>query len=118
MTAQRPPLTTLITALAVIFIVIFAIAAAGVLRAIPPDMQIPATAATEASTESALATPSPFAADVEARVRTADPSQGEVLFLKYNCDACHGHEDSTGPYVIGLGTRAGTRRPGYSAAAY
>jgi cytochrome c2 len=126
---SRLPLTRLITVLAVLFIIVFSAAALSVLRAIPvPERAATSTAAvgtavagmttTASGATSIPPTAPPFAADVEARVKEADPSQGEALFQKYSCDACHGHENSTGPYVVGLGTRAATRRPGYSAAAY
>lgn len=58
-----------------------------------------------------------WAADVEAKVAAADPTQGSVLFQKYGCIACHG-PSNTGPGLLGLGKRAATRRPGYSAPVY
>ena len=106
--ARNLPLTGLITALAAIFIVALSIGAIGVLRALPA----------QGTTKTANGTPA-WAADVEARIRSADPSGGVALYRQYGCDTCHGVPNSTGPYVKGTGQRAATRRaPAYSAAAY
>lgn len=49
----------------------------------------------------------------------ADPANGAALFQQYGCANCHGIDNGTAPYVVGLGARAVTRRaPEYSAAAY
>ncbi len=109
---RKSPLTGLITGLAIAFIVIFSVAAVGVLQAVPNVKQTDMTA-------SAPAVSAPvFAAEVEARVRSADPSKGAASFNQYGCAACHGTKDGVAPYVVGIGQRAASRRPGYSAAAY
>jgi cytochrome c oxidase subunit 2 len=60
-----------------------------------------------------------FAAQVEARVTAADPSRGQALFETYGCSACHAlTENKIGPALGGIGQRAATRRPNYSAVAY
>jgi cytochrome c551/c552 len=105
---RRLPLTGLITALAVIFIVVLSISAVAVLRAIP-------AAGTPDQDNSAPA----WAAEVESRVRNADPALGAVVYSQYGCETCHGAPTGVGPYVVGIGQRAATRRaPAYSAAAY
>jgi cytochrome c2 len=75
--------------------------------------------------QNALMTPAPvsgtpaFAAEVEARVKAADPSRGEALFNTYTCSVCHAlTENKVGPSLGRIGQRAATRRPHYSAAAY
>jgi cytochrome c2 len=63
--------------------------------------------------------PPPFAAAVEAQVRSADPSQGEILFDQHGCLTCHSSANGVGPYIVGMGARAATRRgSSYSAEAY
>src|SRR5262245_32014082 len=93
------PLTGLITALAVIFIVMMTISAEDVLRAIPepgtPDQGSGAPA---------------WAAEVESRVRRADPAQGAVVYSQYGCETCHQTPNGIGPHVVGIGQRAATRR--------
>jgi hypothetical protein len=107
---QKLPLTGLITALAVIFIIGLSITAIGVLRALP---------AHSPGTPDQAADPPAWAAEVESRVHSADPSQGEALYRQYGCEVCHGTPNGTGPYVVGTGARAAIRRaPGYSAAEY
>lgn len=59
-----------------------------------------------------------FAAEVEARTRSADPARGKELHVQYGCSACHGPAYSTGPQLPGTGSRAATRRDGYSAPVY
>jgi cytochrome c2 len=59
-----------------------------------------------------------FAPDVETHVAAADPATGQAIFTMYACAGCHKAEDSAGPALTGMGQRAATRRPGYSAAAY
>src|SRR5258707_14411781 len=103
-------LTGLVIALAVIFI------AASTITAISTLTQIPNANITPTASENANAPA--FAVEVEARVTQADPSGGEDLFKRYGCATCHGMPNGAGPYVVGLGQRASTRRPGYSAAAY
>ncbi len=107
---RKLPLTSSITALAAIFIVGLSISAIGVLRAIPAR---PSTAPGDASS------PPAWAAEVEVRVRSADPSAGAVLYRQDGCETCHGTANGAGPYVVGTGQRAATRRAlAYSAAAY
>jgi hypothetical protein len=55
---------------------------------------------------------------VEASVKQSPPSEGQILFGQYGCMRCHGTPSGPGPLFIGMGKRAETRRPGYSAAAY
>lgn len=102
-------LTILIITLALIFFAASTVAAISTLAAIP-NIQLGPTAFPNAPS---------FAAEVETRVRQADPSVGAALFNKYGCVNCHGTPNGAGPYVVGLGQRAATRRaPQYSAAAY
>lgn len=108
----KSPLAGLITSLAVMFIVVFSFGALSVLQSVPNPSQVAASEAAPAAGAPA------FAADVEARVHGADPSKGTALFQQYGCVACHGIKDGVAPYVVGIGQRAATRRPGYSAAAY
>ncbi len=107
---RKLPLTSSITALAAIFIVGLSISAIGVLRTIPAR---PPAVPGDASS------PPIWAVDVEARVRSADPSQGATLYRQYGCETCHGIANGAGPYVVGTGQRAAIRRaPVYSAAVY
>lgn len=108
----KSPLAGLITSLAIVFIVVFSFGALSVLQGVPNPTQIAASASAPA-----VGIPD-FAADVEAHVRSADPSKGAALFQQYGCVGCHGTKDGVAPYVVGVGKRAATRRPGYSAAAY
>jgi hypothetical protein len=105
---RKPPLTGLITALAAIFIVVLSIGAICVLRAIPA----------QGTPDQASGAPV-WAAEVESRVHSADPSQGAALYQQYGCDTCHGQANGVGPYIVGTGQRAATRRaPAYSETAY
>lgn len=113
--SQRLPLTGLITALAVIFIIAASAAAVSILGAVSQIVQPTSLPAIQDAAQVPI--PS-FAAEVEARVKTADPSKGPALYSQYGCASCHDVDNSTGPYVVGTGARAATRRPGYSAAAY
>jgi cytochrome c551/c552 len=107
---QKLPLTGLITALAVIFIVASSIAAIGVLGAIP---------AHQTGTPEQVANAPAWASEVESRVLSADPSQGAALFSRYGCETCHETANGVGPSIVGMGERAATRRtPAYSATAY
>jgi cytochrome c551/c552 len=107
---DKLPLTRVITALAVTLILVSSVATLGVLSSIPGNVG--------ASTAEASAPP-PFAAAVEAQVRSADPSQGEILFDQHGCLTCHATANGVGPYIVGMGARAATRRgPSYSAEAY
>lgn len=107
---DKLPLTRVITALAVIFILASSVTTLGVLSSIPSNAG--------ASTAEASAPP-PFAAAVEAQVRNADPSQGTILFDQYGCLTCHASEKGVAPYIVGTGARAATRRgPSYSAEVY
>ena len=102
------PLTGLITALAAIFIVVLSFGAIGVLRAIPAQ-----------GTPDQASSPPAWAAEVEARVRSVDSTQGAALYKQYGCETCHGTAVDVAPYVVGTGQRAATRRaPVYSAPAY
>lgn len=108
----KSPLASLITSLAILFIVVFSFGAISVLQTVPNPTQIAATDAAQAASAPA------FAAEVEARTRSADPSRGPTLYNQYGCVGCHGTKDGVAPYVGGVGQRATSRRPGYSAAAY
>ena len=99
--------TRLFVAVAAVFLVLSVIGATYVLGRVPPGNPTNSPAGTTSSI-----------ADLEAEIAKADPSQGEALFSKYGCSACHGTQGGVGPYVVGLGARAGSRRQGYSAVAY
>jgi cytochrome c553 len=107
---HRSKLSGVAIALAALFILVFSIAGLSILTTV------------SALDVALTVTPNPnapaFASDVEAGVAAADPAKGQTLFNTYGCVACHGNENGTAPYVVGLGTRAATRRPNYSAAAY
>ncbi len=106
---SRTQINTLFTVLALVFVVFAIVGAVGVLPQLPGQ---------SLATPTGNATPPPFAADVETRVRNASPDAGSTLFAQYGCMRCHGTASSPGPYFVGIGQRAATRRPGYSAAAY
>jgi mono/diheme cytochrome c family protein len=58
-------------------------------------------------------------ADLTARVAQADPARGQLLYTQYGCIGCHGTAvNGPAPYIGGTGSRAATRRAGYSATAY
>jgi len=94
-------------AVAVIFIALSIIGATYVLSQVPP----PNPTAAPARTAGGMA-------DIESHVEQADLAQGEKAFSQFGCTACHGTPNGVGPYVVGLGVRAGSRRPGYNAVAY
>jgi cytochrome c2 len=109
---ERSKLATFGTALASIFVVGGIIAAFGVFRSLPPLNP------NAAPTAVVVGTPPFDVAAIEAGVARGDPAAGEALFTKYGCVGCHGIQNGAGPYVVGLGSRAASRRPGYSAIAY
>jgi mono/diheme cytochrome c family protein len=62
-----------------------------------------------------------YAPEVAALLATGDASVGEALITRYGCVACHagaGAEHKLAPVFEGVGSRAETRRPPLSAAAY
>lgn len=109
---RKVPFAGPVTALALLFIVVWSAAAVGVLQSVPAPNSAVATGTSPADAPS-------WAADVEARVRAADPSKGAALYTQYGCIVCHGTEGRVAPALEGTGKRAATRRvPAYSAAAY
>jgi cytochrome c5 len=103
-------LTPLILIFGVVTIVATLAALAGIVTSIPDQKAM----LTPVVVEGAPA----FAAAVEAKVAAADPSKGEAVYTEYGCVACHSQEYGAGPSLVGIGARAATRRPNYSAAAY
>ncbi len=89
----------------------------GVPEAVIPQSQLYPASDTAAAT-TASATPSFDTAALETAVSQADASRGSALFAQYSCAGCHSIQNGTGPNMQGVGQRAATRRPGYSAAAY
>lgn len=62
-----------------------------------------------------------YAPEVSALLETGDAAAGEALVTRYGCVSCHagaGAENKLAPTFEGVGTRAETRRPPLSAAAY
>lgn len=62
-----------------------------------------------------------YASEVAALLEAGDAAAGEALITRYGCVACHvgaGAENKLAPAFEGIGTRAETRRPPLSAAAY
>lgn len=62
-----------------------------------------------------------YAPEVSALLEAGDAVAGEALVTRYGCVACHagaGAENKLAPAFDGVGTRADTRRPPLSAAAY
>lgn len=52
-------------------------------------------------------------------LKAATPANGAVAFQQYGCATCHGVDNGTAPYVVGIGHRAAERRaPDYDAASY
>ncbi len=108
---KRAPLTGWVVGLSALFVIGALILALSALSAIP-NLKI---ALTPVIPQNAPA----FAADVEAKVAKANPARGDMLFNQYNCVTCHGIPNGvTAPYMKGIATRAASRRPYYSAAAY
>lgn len=107
---QAPRFARLITLLSAGLVIGFGIAFFAVLGNVPNPQQLMTPVIVTASPQ--------FAESIEARVAAADPSKGAAIFEKYACNACHRAEDGVGPALAGMGKRAETRRPNYSAAAY
>lgn len=107
---KRASFAGLVIAFAVLLLITSVILVLVALSAIPDQKTL--------MTPAAVAGTPVFAPEVEARVAAADPSKGAELFTRYACNACHSADNSAGPNVAGLGKRAATRRPHYSAAAY
>ncbi|HRE49742.1 MAG TPA: hypothetical protein PLD47_18610 [Aggregatilineales bacterium] len=106
-----PSLSGVISALALIFIFIFSGLAVSVFGEVSAQRSTLRGAAP-------INAPS-FAAEVEERVARADPKRGDAFFKQYACSACHlVDRNLVGPMIIGMGERAASRRPNYSAAAY
>ena len=62
-----------------------------------------------------------YTSEVAALLETGDASAGDALITRYGCVACHagaGAENKLAPAFDGVGSRAETRRPPLSAAAY
>jgi mono/diheme cytochrome c family protein len=62
-----------------------------------------------------------YAPEVAALLETGDAAAGEALITRYGCVSCHagaGAENRLAPAFDGVGTRAETRRPPLSGAAY
>jgi len=62
----------------------------------------------------------PIGTDLESPLPAGDAANGEVLFVELGCTSCHSLDGSAlvGPTVQGLGQRAVTRIPDYSAEQY
>jgi mono/diheme cytochrome c family protein len=99
-------------ALAALIVVLISVIAVGTALSNIPDLR-----ATETAAPTAAGTPA-YTAEIEARAAAADPANGANLFNQYGCASCHGVENAAGPYVVGLGQRAGERREFYNAPAY
>lgn len=110
MSAQTPRTAGLVIVLALIITVLSLIGTAGALVSIP-ELRLTQTP------HAAIGTPE-NATDIQARVKSADVVRGQALYAQYGCAGCHGIENGAGPYVVGTGVRAETRREGYSPAVY
>lgn len=107
---RRPASAPLVIGLGVLLLVAFVGLAFSVLSSIP-DQKLLMTPVIVTGTPD-------FAPEVETQVAAADPASGGDLFARYACAGCHKAEDSAGPGLSGMGQRAASRRPGYSASAY
>lgn len=107
---RRPASASLVIGLGVLLLVGFVVLAFSVLSNIPDQKHL-MTPVTITGTPG-------FAQDVEAKVASVDPAGGKDIFTMYACAGCHQAVDGVGPALTGMGERAATRRPGYSAAAY
>jgi mono/diheme cytochrome c family protein len=110
---QTPRTAGIVIVLAVL-IMVAAITATGYALANIPSISV---------TQTAVAMNPPAAqqpiADLAARVAQADPARGQLLYTQYGCIGCHGTAvNGPAPYIGGTGSRAATRRAGYSATAY
>lgn len=106
----RPPrFASLVTGFGLVAVVLSVLVIFWALRQVPNQRALQTPIA---------ATPNFAAQTLEERVANADPSQGELIFQKYACTACHHATTGVGPTLKGTGERAATRRPNYSAAAY
>lgn len=71
----------------------------------------------------ALEKPEPVVVEKE-KLQPADAKRGKVVIEELGCAACHNITEipaargNTGPALDGIGTRAATRRPNYTAEAY
>ncbi len=87
------------------------------------DIQATETAALFTPTPIATAAPAPIEvlqAELAALPK-GDPAAGQATFTTAACASCHSLEPDVkivGPSQVGLATRAGTRKPGYSAELY
>ncbi len=107
---QVPRLAPFITLLGAGLVIAFGVAFFAVLGNVPNPQRL--------MTPVVVTAPPQFTGNIEARVAAADPGKGAAIFEKYACNACHRAEDGVGPSLRGMGARAATRRPNYSAAAY
>lgn len=106
----QPKLTPVVMIFGVVTIIAALVALASIVTTIPDQKTLLTPVVVEGAPD--------FAAAVEAKVAAADASKGEAVYNEYGCIACHSQEYGAGPNIVGLGARAATRRPNYTAAAY
>jgi cytochrome c2 len=107
---KQARLAGLVIVIAITLVVLSVVGAALALLAIPDQRTMMTPVAVVGAPE--------FQPEVESRVKAADPARGEALFKQYACAGCHAMNNNVGPDMKGIGERAATRRPPYSAAAY
>jgi cytochrome c2 len=104
--------TVVVVGVTLLMLVAAALVAVGVMSAVP-DQQALGTPMDVAEPE--------YAAVVAQKVAAANAANGEGIFRKRGCVACHSLEegkDASGPSLFGLGKRAAVRRNNYTADSY